>query len=390
MAWGKVKFYWNELLSSLVATSTAIGFDVINLLDRFEGTKWRATSTIDQYITYDAGEGNTYTADFLAISGHNLYSITATLGLQYSTGSTTGSDLVTNGAFTSDASGWTASAASLSSVGGGQSGNCLQVANSGAASGLGYQDITGLIVGETYKLSVYFKKGTGATGAIKIGTTTDDDAYGSNLAISDASWTEYTYIFTATETIARITLINESAVASETSLFDTVSLYIIDWTDAFTGYTPASDLSLIKEFTSQLKRLWRVEISGTPSAIAEMALCFWGELTELELVSGGLDPHGQIDKANVNMSHTGYVTGIHNRYIERSMSLIFEDADSTFYNKISAWWEQNGRKNFFISWEPVSHSTDIFLMRTKPEFKNPFVKGGLYRNITIELIGRKE
>lgn len=388
--WSKIKFYYNELLSALTATSTATTFNVANLLDRLEGTRWEATTTADQYITFDAGVGNTYTADFFAIAGHNLFSTTATLGLQWSTGTTTGSELVTNGAFTSDTTSWTASASSLASVASGESGNCLEVTNSGAASGSAYQDVAGLTVGETYKLSAYFKKGTGASGAIKVGTTSDDDAYGSDTGITDASWTEYTYYFTATETTARITFVNESEVSSETSLFDTATMLIVDWTDAFTGYTPTTDKAIVKEFTTQTKRFWRVKISGTPTAVVSMAICFWGELTELDYATRSFDPYGQKNNANVNISHTGYVLGIHNKFIERNMRLGFSDADSTLYDKINAWIENNGMKNFFVAWEDANNPDDIFLMRPDKTMNNPLVRGGIYRNITIKLIGRKE
>ena len=390
MAWSKIKFYWEETLASFSATSVASGFAVANLLDRLEGTFWQATSTADQYITFDAGVGNTYAADYLAIGGHNLYSTTATLGLQYSTGATTGSDLVTNGGFASDTTSWTASASSLASVGSGQDGNCLEVTNSGAASGSAYQDVTGLTVGETYKLSAYFKKGTGATGAIKVGTTVDDDLFGSDTGLTDAGWTEYTYTFVATETTARITFVNESAVSSETSLFDTATMYIVDWTDAFTGYTPTTDNAIVKVFSSQGKRLWRLKISGTPSAVVQIAISIWGEATELDYATSSYDPYRQTSKTNVNTSETGYVLGIHNKYKERQMGLRFSDSDSTLYGKVKTWWETNGMKNFFVAWEDTNNAADIFLMRSKESFNNPLTNGGGYRNITINLIGRAE
>lgn len=87
MAWGKIKIYYKHTLSGLVATNTATGnYDVSNLLDWREGTWWKALDTTDpMYITFDAGAGNTYIADYLGISGHNFNTIGATVSLEYST-----------------------------------------------------------------------------------------------------------------------------------------------------------------------------------------------------------------------------------------------------------------------------------------------------------------
>jgi len=84
-------------------------------------------------------------------------------------------DKITNGAFTSDTTGWTAVTATLSSAGSGQAGNCLRVTETGSANpGKAYQDIT-TKVGHLYKLSLYFKKGTADNGKYMIGTTADEN-----------------------------------------------------------------------------------------------------------------------------------------------------------------------------------------------------------------------
>lgn len=251
--WAKPKIYWKDSLFGLSATSTATGFDVDNLLNRKEGDFWKATSTADQYITFDAGVGNTYQADYLVISGHNLNTIGATLTLQYSTDNFSG-----------------------------------------------------------------------------------------------------------------------------------------DINDAFTGYTPTSDLTLRKEFTSQDKRYWRIKISGTPSAAAQMAIAYYGEKVELDYVDVSFDPNRQNRKAEVSVTQGGYVSGIHTAYTERQMSLKWQPIEIAIHDKIVALWETNGLKNFVIVWDETDHAADIFLMRMEASFNNPFVRGGLYRNVSLNLKGRKE
>lgn len=132
------------------------------------------------------------------------------------------SNKLLNGDFSSNADNWTGSSASLSSVAIGQAGNCLQVSNSGAASGAAYQDIT-TVAGRIYRLDVYFKKGTGsAGGSVEVGTTGAPTSLINGAALTDASWTQYSYVFIASDTTTRITLRNESSTGSETALFDTV------------------------------------------------------------------------------------------------------------------------------------------------------------------------
>ena len=390
--WAVPTIYYDYSLSGLVATSELTGFEASKLLDRLESTWWKsATATTPLYRTFDAGEGNTYEADYFTMSGHNLNTIGATIGLQYSDGATTGGDLVTNGGFGSDTTGWTASASSLASVASGQSGNCLEVTNSGAASGSAYQDVTGLTVGETYKVSVYFKKGTGVSGAIKVGTTTDDDYYGSSTGLTDAGWTEYSFYFTAVETSARITFVNESEISTETALFDTATMLIVDWTDAFTAYAPASDLTLVKEFASQDKRLWREEITGTLSAAPYAAMAYWGELTELRYLTVGFDPHAEEEEANLNESESGLLLGDHIKHTKKEIPVTISDVSDALYQKVKGWKDGAGLRNAIFAWNKTDYPSDIWVMRRKlGSFKAPFTKRGAYRNISFTLIGVKE
>ena len=250
MAWGKIKFYYQNALSGLTATSEAAGFLVGNILDMLEGTLWKATSSSDQYIAFDAGAGNTYTATYIGIASHNLNTVTATLTLQYST----------NGS---------------------------------------------------------------------------------------------------------------------------------SWSDAFTGVAIPNNKAWAKEFTTQTVRYWRVRLQGM-TGIPYIGICIWGSTVELDYCSASLDPYAEDNKANLNVSETGYVLGIHNRYAERQMDIIFNGADDTLYTKCKTWWDTSGVKNFFVAWEPTSHASDVFLMRPDSSFKNPLTNGGMYRNITINLKGRKE
>lgn len=167
--------------------------------------------------------------------------------------------------------------------------------------------------------------------------------------------------------------------------------FVADIHDAFTPFAPTSDNALLKEFTSPGgKRYWRFYITGTLSAAPEIVIAMLCNKTELDYATASYDPDEQDVKANVNVSDTGYLLGIHRKYTERSMILRFEDADSALYMKIKGWWEANGLKNFFVAVDTANRPNDVYLMRPDPKFSNPLKSGGLYRDIAISLKGRKE
>lgn len=131
-------------------------------------------------------------------------------------------ELVTNGNFETDASGWTAAGNTLSSVSGGQSGNCLQLSyNSGA--NYAYQAIS-TVVGATYNYSIWNKLGTTANTQIKIGTSPDDTTQFYSGILADANWTQYSGTFVASATTTYVTLNNLTSTAGKTALFDSVSV----------------------------------------------------------------------------------------------------------------------------------------------------------------------
>lgn len=160
--------------------------------------------------------------------------------------------------------------------------------------------------------------------------------------------------------------------------------------DAFAAFVPVTDGAVLKEFQSPgAYRHWRLVIIGAALA-PYMTIAIWGNATELDYATASFDPHGVEIKASVNFSYAGCVTGVHARYAERSMTLVFNDADADLYDRIKQWWETNGLRNFFVAWENVNSPSDVWLMRPDARFLNPLKAGGLYRDISIELRGRKE
>lgn len=85
-AWAKVKLFWQTMLgstgSTLTAGTTATGFSVASIYSMLEVNSWLAANTTSPVnIDLDLGSGNTATADYLAVYGHNIFAITGKVSL---------------------------------------------------------------------------------------------------------------------------------------------------------------------------------------------------------------------------------------------------------------------------------------------------------------------
>ncbi len=204
---------------------------------------------------------------------------------------TVGSDLITNGGFDTDTTGWTAYQSTLASIAGGQAGNCLELTRSSGTSQIAYQGGLTLVQGKLYRCQVYVKSGTSGNEAfiISSGAVVPEagnlllidalgggylliDGTGAKLLIdepaavgssiysksktgtSSASWVQQSLIFMAETAMDTIALTKNTATAG-TMLFDTVTLYNV--TQSMTGRWVKGSLN----FTPLSKLRWNVEIS---------------------------------------------------------------------------------------------------------------------------------
>jgi len=162
-----------------------------------------------------------------------------------------------------------------------------------------------------------------------------------------------------------------------------------DVRQAFTAFVRSGSVAVVKEFASISGRYSRLKLSGL-KAIPQISLAHWGLRTEMDYADVSYDPDAQEFKGNLNVSETGYLTGVHTKYYERQIDIGFDDADDTLYQLIKTWWLAMGMGCFFVAWEKTNHSADIWIVRPAPKrFKNPLTKGGAYRDINISLLGRR-
>ncbi len=204
--------------------------------------------------------------------------------------------------------GWTDVDAASSIVGSGQAGNCIQVAESGGANpGKTYHDIT-TVIGQIYRLTYYFKKGTADNGKVMIGTTADEDSLSAGTNHSDASWTKYEIEFTPAATTTRITLQSNDATAGETSLFDTLSVV--------TGKTLAQTGSMS----------WTVPSDEIPHYMYNEC-GFWYRLS---LSHGVLDSEVEVSSIQYNTSWQG-IQNVWDGYPLQAIEVSFYDQSAATY-----------------------------------------------------------
>ncbi len=145
---------------------------------------------------------------------------------------------------------------------------------------------------------------------------------------------------------------------------------------------------ILQEFTQRDYRYQKLTLANCLVA-PQMSICYWGKFYDLDYVDVSFDPNAIEEKANVNTTETGYLSGVHMQYIERAFELKWDDADDALYQIISGLVNTMDLRNFVLAWEPTSHTSDIYLMRREGKFNNPFKQGGARRDITLSLKGRK-
>ena len=176
------------------------------------------------YLEAEGGKGITFPGNDIRqnLLPNSLFSVWSNATLE-----NIGGNLVTNGSFNNDTSGWTPVATTaLTSAAGDPSGNCLQVSCvTGSVIGT-YQALSGLTVGKLYRLSAYVKSGSSGDESFYIAA--QDNAGTTNLqilyGISSSTWTVYSMVWKATETNNRIFLRKNGSTVGA-MLFDEVGVF---------------------------------------------------------------------------------------------------------------------------------------------------------------------
>lgn len=155
-----------------------------------------------------------------------------------------GSELVTNGGFGSNTTGWATYQCSIDSVAGGQSGSCLQVTRTSGTTQHASQTVA-LATGKRYRLSGYIKSGTSGDEGYQIRFQLGG-VWSSHYIISGTTSSEWVYVstdFVHTETGTMYVQCSKQSETAGTMLFDEISVKeIADITLEGHAKTDLSDL----------------------------------------------------------------------------------------------------------------------------------------------------
>ena len=172
---------------------------------------------------------------FLCYEGRDVEGDYGSGGWDFSSGATSGSDLISNGAFTALTTGWTAVNGTIAITAGGQSGNCCTLTRSSGDAQYLYQALSALnnadiTFGQTYRLRAYVKSGTSGAEAfaLRIYSPDRDMIKYSKTGTTTSTWTQYTLYWRAFHGNNNISLVKNSSTAG-TMLFDTVDVYAYDF-----------------------------------------------------------------------------------------------------------------------------------------------------------------
>jgi len=135
-------------------------------------------------------------------------------------GETLGSELITNGGFNTDTTGWTPTNATLASIVGGQSGNCLEITTPAPGFGRAFQDIV-VVVGALHEGSGYHKSGTSGAETHQISEANSGFVLASG--VSSAVWQLLSGYYNAATLPFRFENRKDAGIAG-TMLFDTDSV----------------------------------------------------------------------------------------------------------------------------------------------------------------------
>jgi sugar lactone lactonase YvrE len=149
-----------------------------------------------------------------------------------------------------------------------------------------------------------------------------------------------------------------------------------------------------QRFDSVSADYWRLKITGTLSAVPQIAICYWGERAEISRCTSSFDPNKRRTEGNIHKTQGGIIAGIHEKYRERGpITYNFGeiDADGQEYADLDEWDLNIGRELFGLMWEPDEHPTETYLMHNeKGDFDMPLTRGGSQRRAKITLTGRME
>lgn len=165
-----------------------------------------------------------------------------------------------------------------------------------------------------------------------------------------------------------------------------------NWTDVIT-FSPSNDKSILKTFTQQTKRYWRLKIVSSISA-AQLAVLFIGSKLQFpRYISGDFDPSPENPVATTARSKAGYLLGSIIRHTKITISVNFRNLTDTWIrNSFKSVWDTylSQLKPFFWAWDIENFPDEIFYAAIPEGFALSIPYNPVRRNLHLEMETIKE
>jgi hypothetical protein len=172
----------------------------------------------------------------LRVFGINYSIVTSECNENYILVGDSKENIVKNGKFTNDTSGWKEYLTDTAVTSDKNKQKAIKLTSKESATGYIYY-LAETEPGQNYKISVSYRRGLTADGQIKVGNFPDDTSLYYSGVISNPEWKEYKGSFSAASRNTYITLVNLTSTKGENSYFTDVTLQKLK-PAAFSDYIP--------------------------------------------------------------------------------------------------------------------------------------------------------
>jgi hypothetical protein len=363
------------LYAPLTGTITGDGTNPAYAVNNYTSQRWQLVPGKNTWTLQTAEESG---LDCVFIAAHNLAGKTVTISSALSN-SGLGPELVINGTFDTDTTGWAAgNGATLAAVGGE-----LEITNGNLGNAT--QSVS-VEIGKTYRVIATVSDGTASAG-FEIGTPADSDQYGSFGAGAVSA------DIVATSTTLVLTAYVDSVTAAETALFDNISVQLVDdFIQHFSGTIPDNS-TICALFNNagnpHLVRLVRITVNnGSDVAIGIIRA---GVALQMPIpIYGGHRPLNlnRVTEAQQQFSETGQWLG---RIIKRravTSTYDWEYLTTTFYDtSFEPFAKTLPLHPFCIAGNPSKITTDVGFVWTDRDVEPVNMGINAYRSVSLSVTG---
>jgi hypothetical protein len=167
------------------------------------------------------------------------------------------------------------------------------------------------------------------------------------------------------------------------------------WTERLAAFTPTTDKAILKTFTTESARYWRVKIV-TGSVAAQIAVCLLGERIEFPFpMEAPFTPAGESIEADEAISKTGQLLGTVVRYKPVKINASWKFISRTWFESDFVPFWENWASNlapFFWGWDLTAYPSAAQFVRVDGgyEFAPSVSILGYYDDFRFQMTGVKE